>query len=169
MSEAVARLRTGYGADLRHALFMILCLGVAGWVVLRLAGEATSGRMLLWFVGAVVSHDLILFPCYAIVDRALRRAVRGRGREVGPARSSLLNHVRIPALAAGVLFLVFLPGILGLSEDTYRAATGQDRFPYLARWLAISGGLFLISATVWVIRWARWRHRSGPPSALGPG
>lgn len=167
MSEALARLRTGYGAGLRHALLMILCFTIAGWVVLRLAGEPTATHMLLWFVGAVVAHDLILFPIYAAVDRALRRVTLGGRRGVAPLRTSLLNHVRVPTLAAGLLFLVFLPGVLGLSQDTYRAATGQDRFPYLARWLTISGGLFLISATAWVIRWIRWR-RSGPPVASGP-
>ncbi|MFC3499678.1 hypothetical protein ACFOOK_01515 [Micromonospora krabiensis] len=163
MSRWTDRLRATYGGGLRHVLVMLVCFTVAGWVVARLAGEPTAGRMLLWFVGAAVAHDLLLFPVYATVDHGLRRATRAGGREAGPAaRVALLNHLRAAALAAALLFLVFLPGILGLTPDTYRAATGQERVPYLARWLAVTGVLFLVSAVWWAIRWARWRRPSQP-------
>ncbi|TDC33602.1 hypothetical protein E1211_18925 [Micromonospora sp. 15K316] len=169
-------MRAGYGAGPRHLLVLLLCFVVTGWVALRVAGEATAGRMLLWFVGAVVLHDLVLFPLYALVDRGLRAAagvprrpaasvgVRPAASAPGPddagraaVRLALLNHVRLPALGAGLLFLVYLPGVLGWGADTYRAATGQERTPFLGRWLAVSGALFLLSAVVWVIRWTRWR------------
>lgn len=169
MGKWIARLRAGYGAGPRHALVMLLCFTVAGWIVLRLAREATAGRMLLWFVGAVVAHDLVLFPVYATIDRALRRAVRAGRREARPARVALLNHVRVPALAAGLLFLVFLPGILGLGGKTYLAATGQHAYPQLARWLVITGVLFLLSTALWVIGWVRWRRSSRSTRASEPG
>ncbi|TYC06720.1 hypothetical protein FXF53_03120 [Micromonospora sp. WP24] len=168
MGELFARLRAGYGAGPRHLLVLLLCFAVTGWVALRLAGEATAGRMLLWFVGAVILHDLVLFPLYALLDRGLRAAVgvpvrpSPSGRRSGDAgraaaRLALLNHVRVPALGAALLFLVYLPGVLGWGADTYRAATGQERTPFLGRWLLLSGALFLLSAVVWAIRWARWR------------
>ncbi|MEU6205758.1 hypothetical protein ABZ814_19515 [Micromonospora musae] len=172
MGELFARLRAGYGAGPRHLLVLLLCFVVTGWVALRVAGEATAGRMLLWFVGAVVLHDLVLFPLYALLDRGLRAAVGvparpsaaapGRNEaERATARLALLNHVRVPALGAALLFLVYLPGVLGWGADTYRAATGQERTPFLGRWLVLSGALFLLSAVVWVIRWARWRSVRG--------
>ncbi|MEU4679996.1 hypothetical protein [Micromonospora sp. NPDC023737] len=168
MREALARMRATYGAGPRHLLVLLLCFVVTGWVAMRVAGEATAGRMLLWFIGAVILHDLVLFPVYALVDRVLRGAVGvpARVSAAAPGRSearrsdvrlALLNHVRVPALGSALLFLVYLPGVLGWGADTYRAATAQERVPFLGRWLAVTGILFLISAVVWAIRWARWR------------
>ncbi|RKN30713.1 hypothetical protein D7044_19190 [Micromonospora musae] len=165
-------MRAAYGAGPRHLLVLLLCFVVTGWVALRVAGEATAGRMLLWFVGAVILHDLVLFPLYALLDRGLRAAVGVPARpspsdapsgDAGraAARLALLNHVRVPALGAALLFLVYLPGVLGWGADTYRAATGQERTPLLGRWLVLSGALFLLSAVLWVIRWVRWRTVRG--------
>ncbi|MFG1673452.1 hypothetical protein [Micromonospora sp. NPDC049282] len=139
-------LRRAYGAAPWHLLLLVGCLAVAGWVALRLAGEPTAGRMLLWFVGAVVAHDLVLFPAYAAADRVLRRAGR-----------SLRNHVRVPAYASALLFVVYLPGVLGLGDGTYAAATGLAPEPLLGRWLAVSGGLFAASALHYAAR-RPWRR-----------
>ncbi|MEV4812586.1 hypothetical protein [Micromonospora avicenniae] len=173
MGEPLARLRATYGAGPRHLLVLLLCFVVTGWVALRVAGEATWGRMLLWFIGAVILHDLVLFPVYALADRVLRAAVGVPGRRAAPdparrvpVRLALLNHVRVPALGGALLFLVYLPGVLGWGADTYRAATARERVPFLGRWLAVTGILFLISAVVFLLRWRRWRaaqRRSGPP------
>ncbi|MER7441365.1 hypothetical protein [Micromonospora avicenniae] len=177
MREALARMRATYGAGPRHLLVLLLCFVVTGWVALRVAGEATAGRMLLWFIGAVVLHDLLLFPVYALVDRVLRAAVGVPARPAAPdprpsharrvpVRLALVNHVRLPTLGAGLLFLVYLPGVLGWGADTYRAATARERIPFLGRWLAVTGILFLISAVVFLLRWLRWRavqRRPGPP------
>ena len=154
MADVVSRFRAAYGAPLRHLLLLVGAFAVAGWVVLRLAGEPTAVRMLLWFVGAVIAHDLVLFPVYASADRALR-ATAG-ARRVRPASGpSLLNHLRVPALAAALLFLVYLPGILGQGQETYRAATGQDQQPLLTRWLLASAVLVLASGVRYVL--LRWR------------
>ncbi|MFC4020332.1 hypothetical protein ACFOW4_20640 [Micromonospora sp. GCM10011542] len=155
MGELTGRLRAGYGAGPRHLFVVTVAFVLTGWVALRLAGEATAGRMLLWFVGAVVAHDLVLFPVYAAADRALGAIVRPRaGRRV-----ALLNHVRVPALASALLFLIFSPGILRLGETTHLAATGLDQRPYLARWLLLTAALFLLSAATYALR--RLASRSG--------
>ncbi|NJP33659.1 hypothetical protein [Micromonospora thermarum] len=148
MAERRARLRAAYGAGPRHLLVLLACFAATGWVALRLAGEADAVRMLLWFLGAVVAHDLVLFPVYATVDRALRRIVH---------RPAPLNHVRVPALASALLFLVYLPGILGLGGTTYRSATGREPTPLLGRWLALSALFFLASAVAYAV--SRWRRR----------
>ncbi|MGY0007798.1 hypothetical protein [Micromonospora sp. I033] len=142
----MAEFRRAYGAAPWHLLLLVGCFAVTGWIALRLAGEASAGRMLLWFVGAVVAHDLMLFPVYASVDRGLR-GVLGRGGTPSP-----LNHVRVPALGAGLLFLVYLPGILGLGGDTYASATGLAPRAMLGRWLAVSGALFAASALLYAAR-----------------
>ncbi|MEW2592643.1 hypothetical protein AB0893_19750 [Micromonospora aurantiaca] len=144
----MTEFRRGYGAAPWHLLLLLGCFAVTGWIALRLAGEPAAGRMLLWFVGAVIAHDLLLFPFYALVDRALRAAVGGR--------RSALNHVRVPALASGLLLLVYLPGILGLGGDTYTAATGLTPQPLLARWLLASAAIFAVSAALYALR-----HRRG--------
>jgi hypothetical protein len=154
MTERTARLRAAYGAAPWHLVLVTAVIVLAGWVALRLAQEATFGRMLLWFVGAVIAHDLVLFPVYASVDRVLRAVVRGR--------VTLLNHLRVPALGTALLFLVYAPGILRWGETTHEAATGQTPRPYLVRWLALSAGLFLLSALVYALR--RRRQSSGQRS-----
>ncbi|MDG4757656.1 hypothetical protein [Micromonospora sp. WMMD710] len=144
MAERAARLRARYGAGPWHLVLVTAAIVLAGWVALRVADEATFGRMLLWFLGAVIAHDLVLFPVYAAVDRVLRTLVRGR--------VTLLNHLRVPALGSALLFVVYSPGILRLGETTHLAATGQDQRPYLVRWLLLSAALFLISALSWLLR-----------------
>ncbi|PSK61734.1 hypothetical protein B0E53_06364 [Micromonospora sp. MH33] len=148
----MAELRRAYGAAHWHLLLLAGCFAVTGWIALRLAGEASALRMLLWFLGAVIAHDLVLFPVYASLDRALRRAL-GRGGAPSP-----LNHVRVPALGAGLLFLVYLPGILGLGDGTYLAATSQAPRALLGRWLAVSGALLAASALLYAAR--RVAHRA---------
>jgi hypothetical protein len=72
-----------------------------------------------------------------------------------------LNHLRIPALASGLLLLLFFPGIIQQGHDTYLAATGQDQQPYLGRWLLLTAAFFTISALLYtgrLARAARQRH-----------
>lgn len=142
----MAEFRRAYGAAPWHLLLLLGCFAVAGWIALRLAGEPTAGRMLVWFVGAAIAHDLVLFPAYAAVDRVLR-AGWGRG-----GRPSVLNHLRVPALGAGLLLLVYLPGILGLGDGTYVAATGLAPRAMVGRWLVVSAVLFAASALVYAAR-----------------
>ncbi|MFV2084143.1 hypothetical protein [Micromonospora sp. LOL_021] len=155
-----ARFRAGYGAPLWHLLLLVGCFAVAGWVVLRLAGEATAVRMLIWFVAAVIVHDLVMFPVYAAADRAL---LTGTQADVGngsrPARLSVVNHVRVPALGAALLFVVYLPGILRLGGDTFTAATGLTQQPYLTRWLLISAAMSAVSGLWLAVRRHRVRSR----------
>lgn len=95
--------------------------------------------MLVWFAAATVAHDLVLFPLYATADRLLVRALGSR---------AAVNFVRVPALASGLTFLLFLPGIIGQGTATHLAATGLDQRPYLGRWLALCAAFFVISGLV---------------------
>jgi hypothetical protein len=150
MADRGGRFRARYGAAGWHLLILAAAFALAGWVAQRLAGEATAVRILIWFVGAVIAHDLVLFPIYASIDRGLRGVTRGR--------PSPLNHIRVPALASGLLFLVFLPGILRQGQATYAAATGQDQQPYLGRWLGLSCALFILSGLWYATKAILRRH-----------
>ncbi|MCE0767322.1 hypothetical protein LWC35_31120 [Pseudonocardia kujensis] len=103
--------------------------------------------MLAWFAGALLLHDLVLFPLYAAVDRALVRL------PTGPV--PLVNHVRVPLLGAGLTLLVHLPGIIRQGGPVHLGATGLDQTPYLARWLWLVLAMAGASALLWVVRVTR--------------
>ncbi len=180
------RFRYEYGAGPLHLLSVLACFGVAGFVALRVLDGAVGAPLnfLIWFVAAIAAHDFVLFPLYSAVGalglrlagvhRALpadeRRLVLGRGEDgwsVGapdtthaPSRLAAmgLNHVRVPALLSGLLFLVWFPLILGLSAEEYRAVSGLSTDGYLERWLLLSGVLFGISGLAFALRLARLRR-----------
>lgn len=155
--------RLGYGAPLWQLPLLVGCFTVAGWIVARLSGEATAVRMAVWFVAAVVAHDLILYPLAAAVDRVLV-VVAGIGGRLRPAvRRAIVNHVRVPTLGTALLFLVYLPGILRLGDGAFTRATGLTQEPYLRRWLLVSAAMFAASGLLAAARLTlhRARRRAG--------
>ena len=139
-----------YGAGAAHLLALLACVALAAYAAAFLLGDPALLRMLAWFVGAAVVHDLVLFPLYALVDRGLARL---------PV--PVVNHVRVPLLGAGLTLLVFLPGIIRHGEATHLAATGLDQSPYLGRWLALVAVLIGVSALVYAVRLAAAGVRRG--------
>lgn len=167
MTKGLDALRSFYGAGPLHLLATLASLLLAGYVVLLLGPTAlwdTSvwwQSILVWFVGAVVVHDFVLFPLYAMADRALT-AVTGmlRARRGSAPLVSPLNYVRVPALATGLTFLLFLPGIIQQGANSYLSATGQTQDPFLERWLLLSLAAFALSALAYAIRSGVTRSRS---------
>jgi hypothetical protein len=129
---------------MRRLLVLLACFALAGYAGSFLLGDPAVFRVLAWFVGAAVVHDLVLFPLYALGDRVLERLPR--------RRVPLVNHVRVPLLGAGLTFLVFLPGIIRQGEATHLAATGLDQAPYLGRWLGLVAAMVALSALVYAVR-----------------
>jgi uncharacterized membrane protein YdjX (TVP38/TMEM64 family) len=115
--------------------------------------------MALWFAAAIVGHDLIVFPAYALFDKVLHRNGRA-GPEV--------NYVRIPLMAIGLTFLLFFPGIVRQGADTYLAATGLTQEPFLGRWLLLCAGFCATSLLVFGVRTAVHRARSQRVRAAAP-
>ncbi|QRP42731.1 hypothetical protein [Amycolatopsis sp. FDAARGOS 1241] len=110
---------------------------------------------LTWFLAAVLAHDLVLFPVYALLDissASVLRALRGHRRSCAPPRVPVLNYIRIPVLGTALTFLLFLPGIIEQGAIAYQAATGQTQEPYLARWLLVVAAIFAVSAVAYAIR-----------------
>lgn len=149
------RIRSFYGAHPLHLLTLLACFALAGYVV-RVIGLTALWNpavwwqgILVWFIGAVVLHDLVLFPLYALADRAVTGLLRRRS---GTPEVPAVNYVRVPFLASGLLFLLFFPGIIGQGADTYLARTGQTQGPFLNRWLLVTALSFGISAMVYAVR-----------------
>lgn len=128
-------------------------IALSGYALSFWLGDPALLRMLVWFVGAAVAHDLLLFPLYALLDE-ITHAVH---LHLPRTRVPLINHIRVPALAAGLTLLMFLPGIIAQGTDTFRAATGLDQSPYLGRWLWLVAAMFAASAAIWIIRAVRAR------------
>ena len=134
---------------------LVASFALAGYAALKLVQQQAI-MVVVWFVGAAVLHDLLLVPLYALVDRGLqgpRRRARGTGASALPP-VPWLNFVRFPAVVSGILLLVFAPSILRLS-DVYSDTTGLSSAGYLARWLAVTGVLFAVSAVLYALRLRR--------------
>jgi hypothetical protein len=145
------RVRAGlrYGAPVWHLAGHALAFAAIAYALSRLL-QPSVGRppaILVWLVGGALLHDLVFLPLYSLADRAIR-AVGGRA----------VNYVRVPAVISGVLLLVYFPLILSEAPAAYERNTGRPPPDYLARWLAITGGLFAASAAVWAVRAIRQRR-----------
>jgi hypothetical protein len=156
----MARFRRWYGAGPLHLLALAGCFALAAYAAIRLFAYEPL-RVAIWFVGAAVVHDLVLFPLYSSADRAAQETAADVSR--GPAAPGV-NYVRFPAFLSLLLFLVWLPAILGL-VDYFDASTGLDGSVFLPRWLLITAALFAGSAVVWAVHRfirGRARHRREP-------
>jgi MFS family permease len=145
------RFARRYGARPVHLAGYVAALAIAGYAVLQVAQLAQPWSALVWFVGAILLHDLVLFPAYTAADRVAQRVWPRRPRSRGPG----VNVLRIPALLSGLLLLVWFPLILDRAPGNYVRAAGQQPPDYLERWLLISALLFAVSALVGVVRVAR--------------
>ncbi|WP_237109505.1 hypothetical protein [Nonomuraea sp. MG754425] len=151
-----------YGAPWWHLLVLALGFLVAGYAATRVVDAGIWVGFVVWFVGAVILHDLVLFPLYSAADLAARSslshtphrgrpAARRRPRPTG-RRPAPLNYLRVPTAFSGLLLLVWFPLILHGAEPNYRAAVGLSTIPYLNRWILVSLALFAASALLYVLR-----------------
>lgn len=157
MPSPLTRFARLYGAHPLHLLTALSGLALLGYVVVTVQPATLWNphvwwqSIVVWFAAAVVAHDLVLFPAYALADRLLPRPRAAPAG--GPApRVPVLNHLRVPALGAGLTLLVFLPAIIGQGAGTYRAATGHTQDPFLGRWLLLTAAMFGLSAAMYAIR-----------------
>lgn len=161
MRRLLQGYRRLYGATPLHLLVMIAGFVLLVYVVVVITPAALWNptvwwkSIVVWFAAAVVLHDLVLFPLYALADRLLPRRL---GRVKVPV--SPLNYVRVPLLASGLTLLVFLPGIIEQGGPDYLAATGQTQEGFLGRWLLLTAGMFGVSALAYLIRLVVARRRA---------
>ena len=161
MPNLLSRLGRAYGANPLHLVALVACFALTGYVATRLVSDPLVVRIVIWLAAAVIGHDLVLFPLYAWADRSLTAVLRmlpSTWRNQTPVVAPL-NYLRIPALGAGLLLLLFLPGIIQQGQQTYQNATGQTQQPYLDRWLLLTAAMFAISAGAYAIQ----SRRAGAP------
>src|SRR5271165_5781533 len=99
LMRALARL---YGDHLFHLVVVMAALALGAYTVSVLGVRSLFNShvwwqsIAVWFAVAVIGHDLILFPLYALADRLL----------IGP-RPPAANYLRLPTLAGALLLMVF--------------------------------------------------------------
>lgn len=152
------RFRAVYGSHPLHLLTLTAGFALFGYVVATLTPAALWNTrtwwqsILVWFAAAIVAHDLVLFPLYALADRILLR-----GSRIPRIRVPLVNYLRVPALGSALTLLLFLPGIIKQGAPIVLGATGQTQEPFLGRWLLMTAAMFGISAIVYAARLATTR------------
>lgn len=142
-----------YGSTPLHLAAHVVALAACGWAILQLVDVRRADQVLLWFVAALVLHDLVLSPLATLLDRAAARATGARG----------VNYVRVPAAFSALLALVWFPTVLGLNDATLGALTGDAREDALRNWLALTAALFAAAGLAWLLR-GRRAGASPPPA-----
>jgi hypothetical protein len=79
----------------------------------------------------------------------------------------VVNHVRVPAVAAGVSLLVFFPLIAGKSDGSLHYLSDVTPTGYLARWLLLVAVAAIASAAVLGVRLAGADQLQDPGAAAG--
>lgn len=158
MGWRLSWFRRRYGDGPAHLLLTTACLAFGGYLVRTVVPAANSVRILIWIGVAAAVHDLVLWPLYVILDRALT-ALHRRGAPAVP-EVPWINHVRAPVVLSSVALLISFPLVLRHSEPAYHTATGLSEHPYLGRWLLLTGCAFGASAALYMFRVFRSRLRS---------
>jgi hypothetical protein len=137
-----------YGSNPLHLLALLGCFALAGYAAIGLLSFQPV-MVAVWFVGAAIGHDLLLFPLYGVASWAVSDILRHR-RTVLPT-VAWINYMRIPAFLSGLLFLVWFPLILRLPAN-YPAATALSLTPFFSHWLAVTAVLWILSAFMFALR-----------------
>ncbi len=161
-------LRRHYGAGPLHLLTLVACFALAGYATSRLVISGPPEKAVVWFLVAIVGHDLVLWPLYALADRSAVRLARRRPERL--PRVPWVNHVRVPVVICVALLTVSFPLVLRMSEPAYHAATGLTEAPFLDRFLLVVGVVFAASALLYAVRLgaAGRRVSAAPPTCRGP-
>ncbi|MGH3915780.1 MAG: hypothetical protein ACRDTC_20570 [Pseudonocardiaceae bacterium] len=154
----IRRITAWYGANPLHLLALIASFALTGYAAERLLA-AQPVSVLIWFLGAAIGHDLILFPLYALADFSAARVLTRRPADRPPG--PWINYLRFPAVISGILLLVWFP-LIARDPQEFEAAAGYTADPYLERWLAVTGILFGISALGYALRIGRAARRPAP-------
>jgi len=152
------RLRRAYGARMLHLAGMLAVLGIAAYAIAQVAGRPDFRQMVIWFLGAVVLHDIVLLPAYSAANRAIGAA--GPVRRRSARAVAALNHLRAPVALAGLLFLLFWPSILQKAEPGFLTNVDYGTDPFPDRWIWASVVLVGVSLVLLAVSLAR--RRGGP-------
>ena len=147
MTELSKLFRRLYGEHVLHLIVLLGALALGAYTISVLGIDQLFNPQVwwqsiaVWFAVAVIGHDLILFPLYALAERLLPKGYR-KAKSASPHRVPLTNYLRMPTLATGLTFALFFPGIIQQGAVTYLNATGLTPGT-VPRSLAIAHGWFL--------------------------
>jgi hypothetical protein len=155
--------RRAYGDSPLHLLATAASFAIVGYGFFMIFQSPAPESTILFFVAAIVAHDMIAFPLYSGLNFVAGK-VTGAERPVddGAARVPAINYVRVPFILSAISFVMFFPLILGLSAERYEASTGLDAGVFLGRWLGICAVLFTGSALLYAMRLRRARSARDP-------
>jgi hypothetical protein len=160
----VSGFRREYGAGPLHLVAVTASIAIAAYALSRIFDVVGDPlRVALWLVGAIVAHDLVLFPLYALLGVIAGGALVPDAQR-SRVRIAALNHLRAPALASGLLLLVWFPLIAAKAPRTFMRSTGLDVGIYLDRWLVATAVLFTASALLFALRLRRLARATLPQS-----
>jgi hypothetical protein len=160
----VTTFRREYGAGPLHLLAVAASVAIAAYALSRVFDVVGDPmRVVLWLAGAIVAHDLVLLPLYALLGAIAGGAIVPEARR-SRLRIAALNHLRAPALASGLLLLVWFPLIAAEAPGTYTRVSGLDVGVYLDRWLLATAVLFGGSALLFALRVRRLARTPMPQS-----
>jgi hypothetical protein len=137
-------MRARYGASPIHLLAHLALLPLIGWALLTVLDFRAASNVVLWLIGAVILHDLVLLPAYSTLDRLARTATRGA-----------INYVRVPAGLSLLMLLVFWGTIRGKGAGAFHRVSGLEYEGYFSRWLLVSAALFVLSGAIYLLRGSR--------------
>jgi hypothetical protein len=146
-----------YGANPLHLLTLVGSFALAWYAGAGLLHGKPVG-VAVWFVGAVIGHDLILMPLYALADKSVMAVFRHRPPKLPTV--PWINYLRVPVVLSGLLLLIWFPLIFRIPSHFPRT-TDLSLDPYLGHWLAVTGALFLLSATALALRLGLRAGRGG--------
>ncbi len=137
------RLRARYGGGPAHLLATLASVAIAGAAVVGWTQRPQDlQNVLIWFVGAIVLHDMVFLPVYSLLDRVT----------IARLPSRAIAHVRVPLLVSLLVLAATFPTVLGYGASSEHHASGIVEHGYLARWLLLSGALFALSGLSYAVR-----------------
>jgi len=138
----IGRFQRLYGSTPLHVIAHVVLFVLFAYVVLQIFDTRAIGNIVVWFVAALILHDLLVLPLYAGLDRLGQRVVRG----------SAINYVRVPAGLSLLFLLLFYPPMFGRNEGSFSRVAGVEPTGYLERWLLVTGALFALAAVLYAAR-----------------
>jgi hypothetical protein len=136
-----------------RVLAHLILLPIAGWALLTVLDFRAADNVVVWLVGAVILHDLVLLPAYSGLDRLARYAAK-----------DAINYIRVPAGLSLLMLLVFWSTIRGKGDGAYHYVSGVHYDGYAQRWLLVSAALFALSGALYLARRVGFRRHSARPS-----
>jgi hypothetical protein len=139
-----------YGAGPGHLLASVASLAIAAAAVIGWTQRPKDlMSVLIWFVAAILLHDLVLVPIYTLADRITIGFL--------PVRAAV--YVRVPAIISALLLAAVFPTVLGYGGKSTLNLTGIAEHGYFERWLIVTGALYALSGLAYAVRGRRVADR----------